>query len=402
MKHRILIELSNKTSEIIAENLVAAFKQFYIIPIVYRVHSKGSVELKSGGGEDAQKLSILHQFYPDLYPPPYKGLVGTRLYRAIEKNNWKDSFAAFILFNDGGGHRRVIAEWGRRNGMPVFYVPESAGAVRGLTPSSYFSFKFKTMAMVEQLLFPLGAAVAGEGLIAQYVCAPNHKFAEWIKEVSTCSQTVIVTGSPLYDKVVIKQIPISPPSNKVLFIHQPMIMRSKRYKDFVYAFFALAEKEPYLTLLFKVHPRTTQAELDLIFHLAHSSPNSNRIKVIKIGDVHNILRNIGVVVAGCSTVINDVILSGVPLVLIKKAFGDGIDAYLDEYEAAVPVQYSKELYEAIFKAMFDIQTRSDLNEAVLNRVVPEYFNGLDGKASERIASFVLQKAMLTDLSYVKN
>lgn len=386
----IMIELSNRTTEVMAENLVLAFAQYGVEPTVYRVLPDGTVKVKSGYG-DISKLNIVSRFYSDSYRPPWRGLVGTRLYKAMVETGCKDFFDAFVIFNDGGGHKRVIAEWGRRNNVPVFYIPESAGAIRGLTPHSYFSLKFKMMAAVEQLLFPLGASMAGEGLVAQYVCAPNQEFADWLESITRKTQTVMVTGSPLYDRVAFQTTPSEPPNYKVMFIHQPMIARSKRYQSFVRAFFDISRLDPRPSLLFKVHPRTSKSEMDLILQMVKTSPVADRIEIVTTGDARTMMRDIGALVTGGSTVINDAVLAGIPIVLLKEAFSDGIDAYLDIYGAAISVHQPEELNRAVTKALFDAQTRSALNKAVVNRVIPEYFSGLDGKASQRIALLVLER-----------
>lgn len=394
----VMIELSNRTTEIMAENLVSALAQHGIAPTVYRVLNNGTVEMISEHA-NTSKLDVLSQFYCDSCRPPSRGLVGTRLYRAMVANGWKDHYAAFVIFNDGGGHKRVIAEWGRRNNVPVFYVPESAGAIKGLTPHSYFSFRFKAMATLERLLFPLGASMPGEGLVAQYVCAPNEVYANWLKGVSRRPQTIIVTGSPLYDRVKVQAIPVQPPSYKVMFVHQPMVLRSKPYARFVQAFFDLPEYDPRIKPLFKVHPRTSKLEMDVIIQMVNRSQFADDIEVITSGDARTMMQDIGALVVGGSTVINDALLAGIPVVLLKKAFGKGFDAYADTYGAAIPVNLLEELYVAVAKTLFNSETRTDLNKALLNRAVPEYFGGLDGQAAQRIAALVIEKIAQTSITH---
>lgn len=98
----ILIELSNKTSEIMADNLVTAFTQRGISPVIYRLQTDGQVVVKSDD-EYPSKLAVLSEFIPDSYRSPYRAFQGTRLYKAMVANGLENVVDAFILFNDGGG-----------------------------------------------------------------------------------------------------------------------------------------------------------------------------------------------------------------------------------------------------------------------------------------------------------
>jgi len=309
-------------------------------------------------------------------------------YRQLLRQQDPKFIDAVLLYDDGAIFNRAVAEWGRKQDLPVFLVPESGGAAVGSVPSRYWSTRQRIMRRLVGLSGARFAPSNAEGIASSYLCAPNAYFSRVQRKVMKRRQIHAITGSPLYDGAVAKPLRPVGSNKSVLFIHQWGLFGYPLYENYIRSLAKAAAHTLNLSLTIKAHPRSPPEDMARLEIIAELYKEGGRVKLDNISDSEKIVGDHDVAVSAFSATVNRAVLEGVPVVLLEGLSDRETKVSLVEFGGAVAVNQPAALSDAVMELVYDEKSRIAWHERVRRRVIPEMFLGLDGKAADRIVQFI--------------
>ncbi len=214
-------------------------------------------------------------------------------------------------------------------------------------------------------------------------------------EHGTDSDRVIVTGSPIYDALIMKkdfshedeiykQLGLDK-SNEIIVLATQGLVEHKLgslgdWKILVSNVMEAMKMFPDKQLVIKLHPHEKEDKYYKFF------PLMKNVTIIKDIDIHSLFRVSKILLTESSTVGLDSMIQGIPVITINFTGRPDIIPYASS-GAAIGVKNQDELIEAIKKILYDEDTTRKLHSN-MKQFVFDYAYKMDGHAYKRIVDLI--------------